>query len=289
MDVEALRYVLTLAEELHFGRSARRHYISEAQFGRRVRRVEAELGMRIFDRTSRRVSVTAEGRVALARAQQLLADLDELQGLRANTAQPGVLRIGVLGFGVGDRWERLRTLWRATCPEVELVHRPLTLADQYTAVLRRVVDVALVHYLGEVDGLDLQFVMQTPRVAVVPVDSPWAGAERIDAGEVDAHRWLRLVGGDDRFADWVGQQSQGSGRATVTTIDTVTTAVATTGLIGFHGAAAAQFYAHPDVRFVPLEGAPVATAVATRRDDDRPMVRAFRAAAQKVADLPVSL
>jgi DNA-binding transcriptional LysR family regulator len=69
----------------------------------------------------------------------------------------------------------------------------------------------------------------------------------------------------------------------VTSLDTVTTAVATTGFSCVHGAVAARFYAHPDVRFVPLEGAPVVTAVATRRDDDRPIVQAFRAAARHMA------
>lgn len=48
MDVESLRYIVTLSEELHFGRSASRHYIGEVQFGRRVRQIESELGVQVF-------------------------------------------------------------------------------------------------------------------------------------------------------------------------------------------------------------------------------------------------
>lgn len=48
VDVESLRYIVTLSEELHFGRSASRHYIGEVQFGRRVRQIESELGVQVF-------------------------------------------------------------------------------------------------------------------------------------------------------------------------------------------------------------------------------------------------
>jgi DNA-binding transcriptional LysR family regulator len=54
MDFQTLRYVVTLAEELHFGRAARRHYLAPQAFGRHVQRLERELGTRLFDRTSRR-------------------------------------------------------------------------------------------------------------------------------------------------------------------------------------------------------------------------------------------
>ena len=286
VDIDALRYALTLAEELHFGRSARRHYISEAQFGRRIRALEAELGIRIFERTSRRVWLTPEGVDMVAGARRVLGELADLRPARRTPdpgARPHAVRVGVLGFGIGDRWSRLRNLVMATVPDVELVHRPLTLANQYLALHRGEVDVALVHYLGEVGGVELVPVMVTPRVAVVPSSSSLARAARISVDDVRAQDWLRVDGGDDRFADWVGAPSAGRVAAT---IDTVTTAVATTGLVGFHGAAAAEFFAHPDVRFVPLEGAPVTTAVATRADDDRPEVIAFRIAAARVAQLP---
>lgn len=49
MDVQALLYVVTLSEELHFGRAAQAHYISAQPFGQRVQRLERELGTRLFD------------------------------------------------------------------------------------------------------------------------------------------------------------------------------------------------------------------------------------------------
>ncbi|MGW0808589.1 LysR family transcriptional regulator [Nonomuraea sp. NPDC002799] len=78
MDIQALRYAVTLAEELHFGRAARRHHISAQPFGRRIRRLERELGRPLFARTSRRVALTPAGEQFVRRARAILADIDDL-------------------------------------------------------------------------------------------------------------------------------------------------------------------------------------------------------------------
>ncbi|MFG6279130.1 LysR substrate-binding domain-containing protein [Microbacterium sp. 5K110] len=285
MDVDSLRFVVTLAEERHFGRSAHRHHIGAAQFGRRIRQIEIDLGVEIFHRTSRRVEVTAVGEAVLAQTERVLDELDRLRSSTRQAEAENTVRVGVLGFGVGDRWSHVRDLVLAWYPGVTLAHRTLTLVDQYSALRRREVDVALVHYLGDVEGLDLQLVMQTPRVAVIPASSPLAASPRISAEDIDHHRWLRFAEGDERFSDWVGPYRPDTGGTAIATLDTVTTAVATTGLFGIHGEVAARFFARPDVRFLSLDGAPVSTALATRDDDDRPVVGAFRAAAAFVADL----
>ncbi|MFC5678795.1 LysR family transcriptional regulator [Aeromicrobium endophyticum] len=282
MDVESLRSVVTLADELHFGRAARRHFVSEAPFGRRIRRVEAAVGGKIFERTSRRVGLTPYGEVVVARIRAVLAGLDTL---RPSPHDGAAVRVGVLGFGVGRSWHRLRRLALGEVADVALVHRPLSLADQYSALRHDEVDVALVHHLGDVDGLDLIPVMRTPRVAVVPRDSTYSSADHLGVDDVRPGSWLAFEGVDDRFADWVG--STGGGRVT-TTLDTLVTAVATTGLLGVHGAVASEFYARPDVVFVPLEGAPVTTALAVRCDDHRPAIDAFRRAAHQVSEVPAA-
>jgi hypothetical protein len=112
VDIESLRYVVSLADELHFGRAARRHYVSAGYFGRRVQRLERELGQRLFDRTSRRVELTPAGARVVAHAHVVLGALD---GLRASAdplpfGEAGVLRVGVLGFGMAERWPRLRDM-----------------------------------------------------------------------------------------------------------------------------------------------------------------------------------
>jgi DNA-binding transcriptional LysR family regulator len=82
MDIRSLRYAITLAEELHFGRAAQRHYIGAQPFGRHIQNLERELGVRVFERTSRRVSVTPAGAQVLAEAQAIVDAVDALTDTR---------------------------------------------------------------------------------------------------------------------------------------------------------------------------------------------------------------
>ena len=170
MEIQALRFVVTLAEELHFGRAAKRHFISAQPFGQHVQRLEHELGARLFERTSRRVSLTPAGERFVERAQAVLADLEELREIAAEEARAdeGSLRVGILGFGVADRWPTLRDAVGEQQRGLTLEYRDLDLVDQYDALRRGDVDVAIVQHVGLLDGLDLEPVLSSPRVAVLP-------------------------------------------------------------------------------------------------------------------------
>ncbi|HET9653907.1 MAG TPA: LysR family transcriptional regulator [Kineosporiaceae bacterium] len=89
MEIQALRYVVTLAEELHFGRAAGRHFISAQPFGQRVQHLERELGVRLFERTSRRVALTAAGEQFVQRAGNANTQFDHTHppGRRSPRAQ----------------------------------------------------------------------------------------------------------------------------------------------------------------------------------------------------------
>ncbi|WP_406232162.1 LysR family transcriptional regulator [Nocardia sp. NBC_01009] len=281
MDIESLRYVVTLADELHFGRAAQQHFVTAGHFGRRVQRLERALGARLFDRTSRHVELTSVGQRVVSHARAVLLALDELRA----SADPllrteaGVLRVGVLGFGMAERWPLLRDLVGAAMPGIKLVYEDVDLYSQYDAVRRGDVDVAVVHYLGDLDGLLFQPVYTTPRVAIVPASSPFADADRLCLNDVADEGWVRVSGGHPRLAEWAGPAQQvPRGSPLVRTPSAVPGAVATTGLLGVHGAAASRYFARPDVRFVLLDGTPAEVAVATRRSDNRPIVQAFRQA-----------
>ncbi|MEJ2867994.1 LysR family transcriptional regulator [Actinomycetospora sp. OC33-EN08] len=285
MDVRALRYAVTLADTLHFGRAAQRHFIAAQPFGRRIQALERELGTPLFARTSRRVALTAAGERFLPRARSVLAELDALVGaVDAPPAIPGVLRIGVLGFGLADLWPDVRDLVERRCPDLALDVVELTWADQYDAVRTGEVDLALAHDVGGADDLELDRVLVTDRVAVVPVGSELADADRLAEADVDARPLVSPVGEGPGLAAW-GDRRGGRGRVSVRSPSGVATAVATTGWVGLHAEPARRFFPHPGVRYVPLAGPPAHVAVASRPSDRREAVAVFRAAARAVADL----
>ncbi|MFD5570690.1 LysR family transcriptional regulator [Streptomyces cadmiisoli] len=287
MDIRELRFAVTLAEELHFGRAARRHYISAQPFGRRIQRLEREVGVLLFKRTSRRVTVTAAGERFISQARSILATIDALpEAGRPQDVREPALTIGVRGFGLAELWPRFVHLVRDRLPSCAFVYEDLDFVDQYDAVRENRVDAGVVHYTGPVEGLAFERVLISPRVAVVPAQSEFADAEHLSVEDLDHQRWVSVACPHAGPSLWAGRWgSAPSETPPVRTPAALPDAVAATGRFALHAAAAARFYPHPDVRFVPMDGAPCEIAVATRAADRRPVTETVRQSARLLSAL----
>jgi DNA-binding transcriptional LysR family regulator len=144
-----------LADELHFGRTARRLSISQPAVSEAVRVLETRLGVKLFDRTSRRVRLTPAGEAlkrsltpALVAVDQALARTSELSG-----AVRGLLRVGFVLTTEGPALSRLIAAFQARYPDCEVRLQEVETFDAYRALRRSDIDV-LCNWLA-VDEPDL--------------------------------------------------------------------------------------------------------------------------------------
>src|SRR5579862_663207 len=125
MELRQLRYFVTLAEELHFGRAAAREHIVQSALSQQVQRLERELGVRLLERSTHHVALTAAGVVFLVEARQILAHVD-----RAAQVASLLFRQDPLGVLVpdGHRFAELEGVSVAV-----LAEEPLLLAEEAQA------------------------------------------------------------------------------------------------------------------------------------------------------------
>ena len=99
MELRHLKYLVALAEELHFGRAALRLHISQPPLSQQIRQLEEELGARLFDRTKREVRLTEAGSRLVEEAYNILARVDHLSAVAAlaERGEIGHIAVGVPG------------------------------------------------------------------------------------------------------------------------------------------------------------------------------------------------
>jgi LysR family transcriptional activator of glutamate synthase operon len=152
MELRQLRYLVALADELHFTRAAAREHVAQPALSQQIRRLEAEIGLPLVHRTTRRVSLTPAGELLVARARRALAELEaaqaELQSLAG--VQTGHLRIGALHTMLPVDLSLLLARFYEDHPGVELTVREQS-SEELAEMLR-------------VDEIDLAFLSVTERV-----------------------------------------------------------------------------------------------------------------------------
>ena len=190
MELRALRYFVTVAEERHFGRAAERLHVAQPAVSQQIARLERELGTRLLDRSPRKVALTDAGTRVLDAARDALAAADQV-AVAARFAWSGTtVRVGTAA-GLTARLERGIDALRAQHPEFELVLADLPLADRLAALRRGELDLALAR--GRIFGPGLRALpaWTEPLHAVVSVRHPLARRDVVTLREL-AGSTLRL-------------------------------------------------------------------------------------------------
>jgi DNA-binding transcriptional LysR family regulator len=131
MELRQLRYFVTLAEELHFGRAAAREHIVQSALSQQVQRLERELGVRLLDRSTHHVNLTPAGAVFLVEARQILDHVSRARHAARNAAaSTPTLRAGIIDAAYDSMPQILREL-QAKHPDLTIHQVEAGTPEQY--------------------------------------------------------------------------------------------------------------------------------------------------------------
>lgn len=178
--VRHLRYFTVVADELHFGRAAQRLHMAQPPLSQRIQRLERELGVRLFDRSSRQVALTPAGRDLVEAAHDVLAAVDRLATRAAAAAggAAGRLRVGVLPEAGATTLAAVVRAVERSSPAVGLDLTTATTAEQLRALADRSLDLATVRLPVETSGLTVGPVLHQRLGVALPAASPLARRRR---------------------------------------------------------------------------------------------------------------
>ena len=196
MHMRHLRYFVVAAEEENFNRAAERLNLAQPALSRRIRGLENELGIELFERRQKRVHLSTAGKAFFEDAQQILLDVERAAArVRRIARREG----GILSIGVNDSALRHDIIAKAlrdfhtNFAEVEMRIGPTAPAPLLEAVLSGSVDAAFI-YTRPPDSLELSFteVADDHFVLALPAEHPAARKPRISLSDLKGEEFLWL-------------------------------------------------------------------------------------------------
>jgi DNA-binding transcriptional LysR family regulator len=192
MEFRHLRYVVAVAETLHFGRAAMRLNMRQPPLSQQIRQLEDELGVKLFDRSGRQVQLTAAGEMFVQDARLVLAQASHAGqvGERLRQGEAGQLVIGVAGPADADYFVQIMRLFAQRHPQVRVVIRNLSTAEQIQALLEERLHAGFITPPTDHPDLRFETVLHTPIVLAVPRGHALAARARVPLTAVAAERLI---------------------------------------------------------------------------------------------------
>ena len=292
MELKQLRYFVTLAEELHFSRSAAKLHLAQSALSAQIRRLEAEVGGPLLLRSTRHVQLTPAGEVLLNEGRAILAAADGTLGrVRALArGETTSISIATLGPVPGALLSPLLATFSGRHPEVRIDVRSIDFSAMTSALRSGKADIAFLYAPLDEPDLDVTPLISEPRVAVIPATHRLAGREWVVPSDFVGEtfvaqpdtvplawrdHWMLVdeigyrqpispyVG--DNLEEWLYLIGRGEG------VDTCPAIIA-------------RYFARPDVVFIPLrEAAPSTLVLAVSTEAHTPLTDEFVELAVEIA------
>jgi DNA-binding transcriptional LysR family regulator len=259
LDLRKLRYFAEVARQLHFGLAAERLHITQPVLSRQISQLERELGVRLFERSSRHVALTGAGEQLRQEAEILLTAAGAAQRRVRDAARDS--RGFCVGFMAGVPITTAVGEFTARHPAVPVELRRIEWYDQAELVLDGTVDVGYVRPPLAERGLALRRLYAEPRLAVLPAWHRLAGKGQVSIADLSGDPVIMHQNAIPAWDAFVNTDPRPDGShpqpgPVIRTMDEKLEHVAAGQAITFLPASAAAFYVRPDIVYVPVRDIP---------------------------------
>jgi DNA-binding transcriptional LysR family regulator len=295
VELRHLRAFLVVAEELHFGRAADRLRVSQSRISQLVRTLETIVGEQLFERSSRRVALTAAGERLRSRVQPAYSELQRaVDDLReAGEGISGELRLGILlGTSGGPRLAEIISAFERRHPASRVLIRDLEWGDPLGPLRREELDMTAIRFPIRQPDLTVGPVLTTDERALAVADGHPLAQRRFVTVEDLADYTLAFASSvPPELTDAFTPRTTPSGRP-IPMLDVASpshamTLVARGEIVHATVASLRDFFPYPGVTLVPISDLPPSSAgLVWRTSGETAAIRAFARAARDVVGNP---
>ncbi|MCC3770448.1 LysR family transcriptional regulator [Streptomyces sp. UNOC14_S4] len=279
VELRHLKALVAIADEGTVTAAAARLRLTQPALSRTLAQLEQRIGVRLVDRSSRRLALTPAGSTLLEHGRAILAHLDAALADTATVSRP--LRLGYNCAVLGRQTVPLLRSWRRDHPHVPLELRRM---DNRTAGLAtREVDLAILRVRPTDPRIEAEALYLEERVAALPDDHPLAARDTVTAAELHTETLVVCPETSSAGVELWPPELRPLRTVEVRNVDEWLTVVSAGQAIGLAAAGTRESHAHPGVRYVTVTDAPAATVwLARPARPTHPATDTFREAVREV-------
>jgi LysR family hydrogen peroxide-inducible transcriptional activator len=195
--VKQLRYLIELEKHGHFGKAAEACFVSQSAFSVAIRELESTLGSQLFDRTNKRVTITAMGQEIVVQARLVIRDLEALMDMAQVSSEPlsGKLRLGVIPTISPFLLPKILPLLGTHFPQLQLFLQEDTTQRVYERLMSGELDVVLIAFPYELRNVEKMKLFNDQFLLAYKVDSQFINTQKVTVDHLQSESILLLEDG----------------------------------------------------------------------------------------------
>lgn len=214
MEIRHLRYFATVADTCHFGRAAEQLHVAQPALSYAIRQLEAELGVTLFNRTTRQVSLTPAGEFLRGEAARILTDVEDAErGVRrVADGRSGLVRLGLTGTAAFSHLPRIARMVKRELPDVALeIHADMLTPAQCDGLRSGALDLGVLRPPAGGAGIELRTIASEALVLAVSVEHRLAVEPVVSLSDLRDETFVTFASADSAVNDAVARSCRRAG------------------------------------------------------------------------------